>query len=597
MFNVLQSNDLSARYSSKNSIYGFILIILLSASFILLSIREINQNTDPQDYDTTGYLGEANFLKYHGGIDNFIDLCLTGIYKQANQHPLYILFLTPFASMDISFFIYAKIISAVFGLILLLLLFIIGRKMYGDLIASVAVLALLLNSIFIDWTTMVAFESLLMVFSLLCIYFAMEGFKNNKNWIYAGVFAGLSYLTKGTGILLVPGFLISAIIIYKLDVFKNKFFWLFFIVFTLTASPLLIRNFIVYQNPLYNVNSSIVTMGNEKINKTVYTTFDLKEGVAIWKYEKSEIDVRNETKSKTYQQKFNVDLFDLSEKIIKDAEVFLDTLNISWFRKLPDGVMRIFTLLLLAFFLIGISRERNKGGKLYFIITLLIFLLSLLMMPISRYFLPMIPFVWIYIALGIFTVLDLINKKFLSKLPKITLPGFGLVKTDIITVIPLFLILFLVVFAGFMITKKEMRNPLNSVVYSESRLDLLNWLRETLKNDDLYTMGPNFNWQLEKGTRILPPRITYGDFSKFQSFIKRHQVLYIIVDSHTLENFENPRNAFDDKIVVNQMKSIKEHFINDPINGIVEKKRVDSWNLVYMDQKKPTDFLVYELID
>jgi hypothetical protein len=597
MFNVLQSNDLSARYSSKNSIYGFILIILLSASFILLSIREINQNTDPQDYDTTGYLGEANFLKYHGGIDNFIDLCLTGIYKQANQHPLYILFLTPFASMDISFFIYAKIISAVFGLILLLLLFIIGRKMYGDLIASVAVLALLLNSIFIDWTTMVACESLLMVFSLLCIYFAMEGFKNNKNWIYAGVFAGLSYLTKGTGILLVPGFLISAIIIYKLDVFKNKFFWLFFIVFTLTASPLLIRNFIVYQNPLYNVNSSIVTMGNEKINKTVYTTFDLKEGVAIWKYEKSEIDVRNETKSKTYQQKFNVDLFDLSEKIIKDAEVFLDTLNISWFRKLPDGVMRIFTLLLLAFFLIGISRERNKGGKLYFIITLLIFLLSLLMMPISRYFLPMIPFVWIYIALGIFTVLDLINKKFLSKLPKITLPGFGLVKTDIITVIPLFLILFLVVFAGFMITKKEMRNPLNSVVYSESRLDLLNWLRETLKNDDLYTMGPNFNWQLEKGTRILPPRITYGDFSKFQSFIKRHQVSYIIIDSHTLGNFENPRNAFDDKIVVNQMKSVKEYFVNDPINGVVEKKRVDSWNLVYMDQKKPTDFLVYELID
>lgn len=582
---IFQSIPLNDKYNSKNNFIRISIIILLFFNFILLGINGINAALDPQWFDTTAYLGEANFINHHGGVLNFFSLCITGIYKQANQHPLYILFLTPFASMDISFFIVAKIISAILGFILLIALFFIGKKMYGDLIASVAVFALLLNSLFLKWTTVVACESLLMLFSLLCIYFVMEGFKNNKYWIYAGFFAGLSYLTKGTGILLLPGFVLTSIIVYKLNIFKNKFFWLFFILFTLTASPLLIRNIFVYQNPFYNVNNTVITMGQDEIDKSVYVNFDLKEGVAIWKFEKSETNNEGEIKSKSSQQKFSSKLFSLPKKIIEAGLVFLDMLNISWAQKLPSKLLKVFTLFLVLFFIIGIVKEKNTGGKLYFLSTILVFFLALFTMPIDRYFLPLIPVMWIYVALGTFTILDLLNKNFSLKYY-----NFNLASS-----IPYILILFLILNAGFILTKKDIKNPLSSVVYSESRFDLLNWLRANLKKDDLYTMGPNFNWQLEKGTWVLPPRVTWADFSKFQSFVKKHNISYAIIDSFTLSDLTNPFDFTGAKIAVNREKSIESHFAYDTLNGITEKKRVGGWNLIYKDQKKPTDFLVYKL--
>lgn len=584
-FIIRQQQLLDKNYNFSQNKFSSVIIIIMLFNFILLAINGINIALDPQRFDTTAYLGIANFIDHHGGVINFLNLCITGIYKQANQHPLFILFLTPFASMDISFFILAKIINALLGFILLIALFFIGKKMYGGLTASVAVFALLLNSIFLEWTTIVACESLLMLLCSLSIYFVMEGFKNNKYWIYAGVFAGLAYLTKGTAILLLPGFVMASIIVYKLNILKNKFFWLFFILFTLTTSPLLIRNIIVYQNLLYNVNNHIITLGQDKIDKSRYVTFDLEEGIAIWKFEKSETDSEDEIRSKSSQQKFSVKLFSLPKKIIEAGGVFLDVLNISWFEKLPvRGLTRIFTFLLFLLFIIGIMREKNTGGKLYLVLTIAVFFLSLFIMPIDRYFLPLVPFMWIYISLGINSVLDFINKNFSLKYYKFNLT----------TYIPYIFILVLTVYAVLILTNKKLNNPLNSITYSESRLDLLNWLRINLKKNNLYTMGPNINWQLEQGTWILPPRIAMGDLSKFRSFVKKHHVQYIIMDSYTWDDFTNTRN-FTGAKVFNKKQLAEDHFAYDPIGGMKEKKKIDGWELIYKDPIKPTDFIIYKL--
>ena len=584
--NVIRSFPLIEKYNSKNSLLKYSIIILLIFNFVLLAVDGINMILNPQWFDTTGYLGEANFISHHGGIINFLNLCFSGTYKQANQHPLYILLLTPFASINLSFFIAAKIISAVVGLIMLMVLFVLGKKMYGNLVASVTVFALLLNGVFLVWTSGVACESLLMLVSLLCIYFVMAGFKNNKYWLYAGIFAGLSYLAKGTGILLLPGFVLAAFIIYKLSIFKNKYFWLFFVLFALVASPLIIRNIIVYQTPFYNVNNNIINMGQDKIDTDVYVTFDLKDGVANWKYEKNETDVSDKTKSENPRLKFFLNIISHPKKIIDGARAFLDTWNISWAQKLPSKLPSLVILLLVLLFFTGIVRDKNSGGKIYFLITILVFFAALFTMPIDRYFLPLIPFIWIYIALGIFTFLDIINKSIIQKRYKF----------DILSYIPLFLTLCLLLYAGFIITKKDLKNPLHSVEYSESRSDILNWLRANLKKGDLYTMGPNFNWQLEKGTWILPPRIDYGDFSKFKLFVKEHHVSYIIVDLNTLKDFANKFDAMGQE-VANQKKDIEDYFVYDSVQGIIEKKRIDGWNLVYAEQKKPTDFLIYTLTD
>ncbi|GFP24025.1 hypothetical protein HKBW3S09_01491, partial [Candidatus Hakubella thermalkaliphila] len=54
--------------------------------------------------DTTAYLRESLYFKENGGLPNALSLLLSGRYRQANQHPLYLLLLSLVASRDISFY-------------------------------------------------------------------------------------------------------------------------------------------------------------------------------------------------------------------------------------------------------------------------------------------------------------------------------------------------------------------------------------------------------------------------------------------------------------------------------------------------------------
>ena len=95
------------------SVYIFILLQLSKCqlNFFILGLGHVNENTDPEGWDTIAYLQEANLIKNNGGTTDFFKLCLNGKYKQSNQHPLYILLLSPFASREISFFIIGTILT------------------------------------------------------------------------------------------------------------------------------------------------------------------------------------------------------------------------------------------------------------------------------------------------------------------------------------------------------------------------------------------------------------------------------------------------------------------------------------------------------
>lgn len=554
------------RYQVNRKSLRCIIVFLLAFNFILLGIDGINKASDPESWDTTAYLGEANFIKNHGGLTNFISLCFSGKYKQANQHPLYILLITPFSSTMISFFTTAKIISLCIGFVFLVVLYLLLSKKYGDLAAAFVVLAFIMNLLFIEWTTIVACESLLMLFSFLCMYFIMEGFIKNKYWIYAGIFGGLAYLTKGTSIILIPGFLLSTLFVCKLKIFKNKYFWIFFILFGAVSAPLLIRNSVVYQNPFFNVNNYIITYGIDNLDEYRYVTFSPDEGATLWKFE-SEI---NNPQSNSSDKPF--ELLSLVKRIIAgvgpELDAFIHSFNI--FRKfgIPNWM---FGLITLPFFLFGFLSEKNHGGRIYFISTSLLFFILLSFNPIDRYFLPLVPFIWIYIVYGFFVSLDIFSREMISQNYKL----------KIIDSVPYVFIAFLALYAAFNLVKKPLDNPLNSVSYSENRYTILNWLRTNLKENEKYTLGPNFNWQLNTGIWILPPQnARVKNFQKFRSFIRKHNVSYVIISSENIGDKE---------------ELLKDNYMFDKDAGLIEKKNEEGWKLVFKDQNKPVDYLIYKV--
>lgn len=587
-FEVENKSDRNTMTNTKlikiwNSNFLFILLAsLILLHFTFLGFHHLNLNTNPEEYDTTAYLGESNLIRINGGIFNFVSLCLNGKYLQANQHPLYILLLSTFATRDVSFYVYAKITSFILGLLLLLVMLFLIAGRSGRWPALIASLGMALNSVFLKWSTLVACESLLILFCFLSIYMIIEGYDDNRKWIWAGIFTGLVFMTKGTGLFLIPGFIISTFAIYRLRIFRNKYFWLFFISFALVASPLLIRNTIVYNNPIYNVNLAKFSYSKEQLDESRYQIWNPNIGEAIHIY--PEVNTKNNKIDTIAPQDFNPYVFIKGSilKLRKEAMLLFDALNIWPTKKvLSRKYLIVGNILLLFFLLIGLFQE-HSGGRIYILSTLLTFLVCLtLYRPIIRYFLPIVPVIWTYIGIGIVTTVRYISKHFKKF-------SFGY---DIESFIPMIIVLIIGVNSFYLFSHNNTSlNPFSCVEFSESRYDLLTWLRNNIEPGDQYVEGPNFNWQLDHGTWVLPPKNSRLDLNKFNLFAKKIGIKYVIIDWYSLTVSRYRGGGID------RTRKLKEYFVLDKSVGIIQKKKIDRWHLVYKDTRPMLKFMIFKLI-
>jgi Dolichyl-phosphate-mannose-protein mannosyltransferase len=563
---------LGVRYDSGSLVCSLLLIGFLAVIFVIFGLELLQYHTNPEQVDTQHYLGEANLLRRNGGAVSFFHLAVTGRYEQANQHPLYILLLTPFASTDISFFVTAKLLSLAVGVALLVVVFAVARKRYGDLVATVATAGLLMTHAFEEWSTFVASESLLMFVSFLCMHFILTGFRDNRQWLYAGFFAGLAYLAKGTGLFLIPAFPISLLITHRWNIFKNRYFYLFFAAFALVASPLLVRNMVLYDNPFFNIN-----IYNVDRTKTLdYTLFSPERGAGIHVYESIQ-----DTGAPAVAAGFTK-AYGLTKKIIAglptELLVFLKTLAIRPISYWSTPIQVTFGAFVFVFFVFGLIRAENVGGRIYVVTTLLIFFAALsLFRSYERYLLPLIPLVWIYAALGALTLLDLVRANYV--------PGVATLRS----ILAISLLSGCVLVIGYLLATRPIPNPMTSVDYGDSRRNLINWLQVTLKKQDRYAEGPMLNWMLDEGTQVLPPPKIRTNLIAFNEFAKKHQIKYVVLEWYSLTISRFRGSGYD------RRKFIQEYFDFDQKRGIVQRKPVPGWRLVYKDNNKKVDFLVFQI--
>jgi len=134
---------------------------------------------------------------------------------------------------------------ALAGVGAVLLIYLIGRKLFEPKVGLSAAL-LLSVSVNHNWVSRIGLqESLVIFFSLLTFYLFLKNLAANQHWQW-GISLGLAMLTKYTAFIVLPIFLIYSFFTNKIQL-KKKSFWLGLVLAILIFSPVLIYNLKLYQ--------------------------------------------------------------------------------------------------------------------------------------------------------------------------------------------------------------------------------------------------------------------------------------------------------------------------------------------------------------
>jgi len=170
-----------------------------------------------------------------------------------NRHPLYPALLALFARRSWSYFTTGKLLSLGLGVLSLLIVFWVAKRLRNEQVALVVLLLLSINPSFRHVTSHVMAEALLVGLFALAWYLGVRALDERHSMPIAGAAMGIVYLTKGTGQLMAIAFLLVA------GLRSRRAFWRaarpllsYLAAYILVTAPLWIYNLLEYENPLYN---------------------------------------------------------------------------------------------------------------------------------------------------------------------------------------------------------------------------------------------------------------------------------------------------------------------------------------------------------
>lgn len=220
----------------NNTKIAFMVILLLSLAirivFVMTMDREGFYFKDTKHYDNAA-----------------VELINNGTFgADYERPPVYPVFLAGVYLISFKNFLLVRLVQCGLGAIISILVFLIGKKIYGNRTAFIAALISAVYPIFIFTSGLLYPTTLITLWLLLLTFFLLEAAEQRPlfNCSVAGLFMGLAILTKPVTLVLF-GLLILYFLIQKKIIKSNKLFsvFLFFLCASLVVSTWIARNYYV----------------------------------------------------------------------------------------------------------------------------------------------------------------------------------------------------------------------------------------------------------------------------------------------------------------------------------------------------------------
>ncbi|MEM7344680.1 MAG: glycosyltransferase family 39 protein [Chloroflexota bacterium] len=217
-----------------------ILLALIFGRFIIVGMPKILFNQLSSDGDESAYLSLG------------LDFKEKGVMSDGTRPPLYSALLYPVAEREWSYFTSAKLITLGIGVVTLIAVYWAGVAMFSWQTALLAVFLLAANKEFHVRSTTVYADVLLAFVMAGAWYFLIKSVQGWRYCVLAGIFVGLSFLTKGSAPVLLAAWGLMALLHFRLKIFYHFELLLVPLAFIITSLPLLIYNANTFGNPTYN---------------------------------------------------------------------------------------------------------------------------------------------------------------------------------------------------------------------------------------------------------------------------------------------------------------------------------------------------------
>lgn len=484
-------------------------------TFVLGGLDHLHQGDELAPYDTAAYLSDARSVHESGGPMALPGMCFRGTYLEANQMPLYIGMLSVVTSETLKILGLAKLLTLFLGTVGILVTFVVAERLYDTHAALLAAALLACNTCYLTFSTMVACEPLLTIWCVLAWLAIVQYLRHGRGGCWVGLFIGLAYMTKGTGLFLVPVALATFVYRERRRFLRSKQVWLSVLVFLLVSSPILVRNVRCYGSPFYNTNQSFIW--TDSLDELYSPDPSIREPTFCdyWRRhslrQMAERVLRGGFKEGVYTVTASGQTYLLNERLGLKA----------W----PIG------LLILALAAVVVFSKREQAAALPAAGIFVLFFVFFTWYPAKdiRFLVPLLPMILALASRGAVIGIERLAKS--KRLKRKIAPG------KVVTGLVIVLTSGSIVFAA---TRPNVRkNPMHCYATPPSYHELVGWLSKNVSGEKKCMLGPShaysYFWTSKLDGKLMPvPWVR--SMEKFQDVIKKQGVSHVVIDYSTLRN-------------------------------------------------------------